>query len=271
MTISIGGVSSSYTRSIGSHREKQAQQLGRIGSGKRIQRAADDAAGLAIAKQLQAELGSAQSASRNIDYGVSQSDIADGALNQQHQLVSRMRELAVQSSSDTLSSANRTAIQAEYSQLQEEVGRIAETTEFNGTALLQGGSTELQVGTGGGAEDRISLDSPDSGIASLGLDTVDLSSAANSRAALDALDAATENLSQSRAGIGATRNRLEGALESNAVTMENIAAAASRIADADIARESSDLALSRTRGEIANRVSKHEAGLSAGMLVDLIA
>ncbi len=272
MAISIGGASSpSHARHVSRAGKQQASQLERLGSGKRIQRASDDAAGLAIAKQLQAELSSAQSASRNIDYGVAQVDIADGAVQQQHQIVSRMRELALQSGNDTLSEADRSAIQMEFAQLQEEVGRIADTTEFNGNALLRGGTTELQVGTGSGAEDRLAVETPDSGIAALGLDAVDLSSAANARDALEAFDAATEALSQRRASMGATRSRLEGALESNAVTIENIAAAASRIQDANIARESSELALSRTQGEVANRASKREAGLSAGMLVDLIA
>lgn len=273
MAISIGGVSPApySSRHISRAANEQGQRLGRLGSGKRIQRASDDAAGLAIAKQLQAELGSVKSASRNIDYGVSQADITDGALDQQHQMVSRMRELAVQSGNGTLSDVDRGAIQTEFSQLQEEVGRIAETTEFNGNSLLRGGSTELQVGTGSGVEDRLALDTPDSGTAALGLDAVDLSTAAGALASLDSFDAATEALSERRASIGATRNRLEGALESNAVTMENIAAAASRIEDADIARESTEVSLSRTRGEIANRMSKHEVGISAGMLVDLVA
>jgi flagellin len=272
MAISIGGVSpSSYSHNASRAVKHQADALGRIGSGKRIRSASDDAAGLAIAKQLLAELGSAQMASRNIDYGVSHVDIAEGALQQQHDLVSRMRELAVQSGSDTLNETDRSAIQAEFAQLQAEVGRIAETTEFNGNALLKGGETELQIGTGNGVEDRLAVPTPDSGIAALGLDVVDLSTAASARDALDSFDAASDVLSQSRASIGATRNRLEGALDSNAVTMENIAAAASRIEDADIARETSELALGRARGEIANRLSKHEAGLSAGLLVDLIA
>ncbi|MCP4444766.1 MAG: flagellin FliC [Myxococcales bacterium] len=272
MAVSIGGVSSvAYSRNVSRAQKTQGEHLNRIGSGKRINKTRDDAAGLAIAKQLLVELSSSQQAGRNIDYGVSQSDIADGALEQQHDLVARMRELAVQASSATLDDSGRGAIQEEFSQLQEEVGRIAETTEFNGNALLQGGATDLQVGTGGGAEDRLAVETPDSGTSALGLDGLDLSTAAGAQASLDAFDAASETLSENRANIGAMRNRLTGALEANAVTMENIAAAASRIQDTDIAAESSELALSRIRGEVASRVSKHEVGLSAGMLVDLVA
>lgn len=266
----LGNVQNPYARHINTAQRDLQQSTERLSSGKRLNHAMDDAAGLAIAKQLMSELGSANQASRNIDYGVSQADIADSALETQGEAVSRMRELALQAVNGTLSDSDRSVIQAEFEQLRYEVDRIAESTEFNGRKILDGGSTEIQVGTGSDPDSRIALDSPDSSVDALGLSAADLSTAESARAALDSFDVATEAIATGRAELGATRNRLQGAMEENVVTIENIAAAASRISDADIAAESSQRALATAREGMAVRLSKHE-GVTAGLLVDLIA
>ncbi len=270
-TFGIGSTSSNFSiqRGLSNSQKLMSRSIERLSSGTAINRAADNAAGLAIANQLLSELSSSSEATRNIDYGVSQSDIADGALGTQADIVSRMRELAMQSSNGTLDDSARGIIQTEFSMLQEEMGRISEVTEFNGNKLLQGGSTQIQVGTGGDAESRIDLDTPDTSLSALGLDGLDLSTAGGAQVALDAFDVATETLSTARAGIGATRNRLEGAQEGLQVSMENIAAAASRIQDTDVGAELSELSLSRVRDEITSKLHSRQ-GVSAGMLVDLV-
>lgn len=267
----IGGSSSSHSvqRGLNASQDAMSRNIERLSSGKAINRAADNAAGLAIANQLLSELSASSESTRNIDYGVSQADIADGALNAQGEIVSRMRELAMQSSNGTLDDAARGTIQTEFVMLQEELGRISQVTEFNGNKLLQGGTSEIQVGTSGDSNSRIELASPDTSLSALGLDSIDLSTAGGAQVALDAFDVASEEISTQRAGIGATRNRLTSAKQGMEVSMENIAAAASRIQDADIGAEMSELSLNRVREEITTKLHSRQ-GVSAGMLVDLV-
>ncbi len=269
MAISGIGSTSPASRNFSSSHDALKRNIERLSSGKQINNAVDNAAGLAIANQLISELNSQGQAGRNISDGLSQSDISDGAMESQAGIVSRMRELALQSSNDTLSDSARGSIQTEFASLQAEIGRIAEVTEFNGQPLLAGGESELQVGTSTDPSSRIALATPDMGLDSLGLQDIDLSTASGSRLALDAFDAATDTISEQRAVIGATRNRLMGAKEGTEITMENIAAAASRIEDTDVAAELSEMSLNRARETIAARLSSHE-GITAGMLVDLV-
>lgn len=265
----IGSINHGAFRSVRAERASETN-LERLSSGSRLNKAADDAAGMAIAKQLLIEVGSVAEASRNVEYGVSQGEIADGALSAQSGIVGRMRELAMQAANGTLGESERGMIQTEYEQLRSEIDRIAQVTEFNGNALLQGGSTELQVGTGGDSDSRIAMNNPQSDVIGLGLDSVDLSTAEGAQAALQSIDEATETLSTSRADLGATRNRLESALAQNSTTTENLVAAASRITDTDIAAESTELALNNVREAMTTALSKQK-GLTAGLLVDLVA
>ncbi len=219
--------------------------LSRISSGSRITKAADDAAGLAVAENLSAISQSARAAKRNIGDGVSVVQIAEGATEEVGNILKRMRELAVQSSSETLNDDERTFIQDEFIQLSDEVDRIANVTEFNGTMLTDGSNTTLdvQVGVNDTANDRIAITTGDLSAATLGVDSgsVDLSDAANAQAAITDIDSAIADVNQYRSDYGAVQNRLESAARNLETYTQNVAAAESTIRDADFAFEAAEM------------------------------
>lgn len=210
----------------------------RLSSGKRINRAADDAAGLAIAAQMATQILGSQTAYRNTNDGISLVQTAEGALSEVSEINQRIRELAVQSSNGILNDDDRAALQAEVTQLQEQVSQIFSTTEFNGQAILGDNTTvELQVGNEAG--DQVSINTTDlnAELTSLGFFSVDVSTANGAQTALSALDATADTLNRSRSDFGAISNRLESIGRSLEVETENLAASRSRIEDADIAAE----------------------------------
>lgn len=214
--------------------------LGRLASGLRIVRSADDAAGLAISESLRAQLRSLAMARRNSSDGISLAQTAEGALNEVHGMLMRMRELAVQSANGTMDTSQRTMIHDEFASLRIEIDRIAETTEFNGMQLLSAaGSTDLQVGIDSNSDNQITvllMDAHASTLAS-GFGSVSLTTVSGSRAAMDALDVAINNVSTMRGGFGTLQNRLEVTINRLHTAEENLGAAESRIRDADIAHE----------------------------------
>ena len=230
-------------------------QLEKLSSGLRINRARDDAAGLAIATQMSAEIRSLNQATRNANDGISLAQTADGAMGQVGDMLGRMRELAVQSGNGTLNSDDRAAIQEEMSQLQAEIDRVSDTTEYNGEKLLDGsGSVELQVGSGGTASDRVSVSKPDLHAAQLGTGTdpagvarIDVSTQAGAQDALAVLDEAISDVSAARAENGATQNRLEVTINNLGAASDNLSAARSRIRDVDYAQASSDVVANQIR------------------------
>ncbi|MGK0480134.1 MAG: flagellin [Planctomycetota bacterium] len=214
----------------------------RLSSGLRIATAADDAAGLGISERMRSDIRSFGVASRNAQDGISLVQTAEGALNEVSDLLGRMRELSMQSANGTLSSEDRTTIDAEFTQLVEEIDRISDTTEFNGVKLLDGsnGSVGIQVGIGAAASDTINITTTDSSTSTLGI-SGGVSTAGTAQAMLGTLDTAIDDINSARGTLGAQQNRLGSTLRSLSNVRENTSAAESRIRDVDIAMETADL------------------------------
>lgn len=224
--------------------------LGQLSSGLRINKASDDAAGLAISENLKAQIRGLGQAERNANDGISLLQTAEGSMNEVSGIMGRMRELAVQASSDTLSDTERGFAQQEFAALMSEVDRISAVTEFNGTALVDGTATniEFQVGINDTANDRISVAIADMTTGTLGtggggaaLSTVAVDTKANAQAALDVIDASITDVSSGRADIGAAENRLQVTVSNLATARENLSAANSRIRDVDVASATAEL------------------------------
>jgi flagellin len=217
--------------------------LGRISSGMRINRAGDDAAGLAVATQLNVEAESMEQAMRNANDGVSIIQTAEGATNEVTNILNRMRELAVQSSSETLGDNERVYINEEFDQLNQEIGRIAEVTEFNGVLLSNNSTTsiQVQVGIDNAASSQIQISLGDLRNTILGVGALDLSSSTGAQAAITAIDTAIDNVSSQRSSLGAVQNRLESSLSNSTDYLESLRSAESQIMDADFAKESTEM------------------------------
>jgi flagellin len=219
------------------HYRMMTQALERLSSGLRINRAADDPAGLAISEKLRAQVRGLNMASRNAQDGISLLNVADGALNETHAVLQRLRELAVQAANDTLVSADRAVIQREVNELAGEVERIATQTEYNTMNLIGDNpfSGKLHIGANRGQTIDVVLHA----MMTTGLDIVDLEVLNNTRAeeTIQRLDDALYEVSRERGRIGEMTNRLEHIMNVNTVTAENTAAAEARIRDADLAKE----------------------------------
>jgi flagellin len=242
-------------RTLGNSTNLLEQVFERLSSGQRINKAADDAAGLAIADALRAQQKVAGVAIRNANDGVSTIAIADGALSQIGSVLSRLAELAEQSANGVFSTVQRSALQNEFRSLSSEIERIAVTTTFNGVALLSGtrGFT-LQVGLDAGSTSQIAITNVQGTLASLGLSAANSSiqvysisgSTINagisaSRNALTAVNAAISSLVATRGALGAAESRLRVAINNLSSSRENFAAAESRIRDADVAGDAAEL------------------------------
>ena len=236
-------------RNLNTTQTALSASIGRLSSGMRINNAADDAAGLGISENLKADLRSLSQASRTANDGVSMSQVAEGSMNEMQGIVTRMRELSVQSANQTLGSTERGYIQTEFGQLRNEINRISAVTEFNGQKLVDGSASaglSFQVGMQNTANDRISmsitkLTTSTLGSTSLHIASASLSTATNARNALGAFDKAIEQLSTARAKVGAVQNRMQVTISNLAVAHENLSAANSRIRDVDVASETSQL------------------------------
>jgi flagellin len=227
--------------------DKAAKAMEKLSSGFRINRAADDAAGLAISEKMRAQIGGLDQAQRNAQDGVSLVQTGEGALNEVHSMLQRVRDLKVQYSNGTLDSQDKQAISAEVQQLGNEISDITKNTQFNGVKLLSnGGNVNLQVGAA--SADTITLQATEmSGtIATGGMkDITDIGSAASVAAAdtlfsalkIDDIDTAIKNVSNARSTFGAVQNRLEHRLNNLSTYQENLVASESRIRDVDMASE----------------------------------
>lgn len=226
----------------------------RLSSGRQINSAADDAAGLAIAVDLLADAGISSVASKNVSDGVSLSSIAEGSLGSASDITIRLSELAAQASNGTLSDQQRLALDNEFQALSGELDRISQTTEFNGQQLLSSDSNfTLQVGTDSSESSQISLRLP--GVSSEGLGiTANLRSAESARQAVEQVDQATETISSARGEIGSVVSRLETAFDNLRVSEQGQQEAASRILDADVATEASNLISARVREQAATAI-----------------
>ena len=221
--------------------ERLRGNYARLASGLRIATAADDAAGLGISERMRSQIRSFGAAGRNAQDGISLAETAEAALQEVSNILSRMRELAIQSANGTLSSSDRQTVNVEATQLIAEIDRIATSADFNGISLLDGSSATatIQVGIEQGDTIDIGLDSTTA--TALGVNAIDLSDQALAAAALDTLDTAISDLNTVRGGLGAVQNRLQSTIASIAAARENLSAAESRIRDVDVASETADL------------------------------
>src|ERR671933_2802182 len=222
-------------RNLASTESKLATSMERLSSGYRINRAADDAAGLAISERLRGQINGLDQAQRNVQDAVSLVQTAEGSLTEVHAMLQRVRELAVEYKNGSLSSSDRTAIQSEVNMLQSEIERIGQSAEFNGIKLLNVAQTiSFQVGSEDGQTITVSTISLGSA-SGVGVSYFTLSSATNTD--ISEIDAAIDNVSAQRAQFGAVQNRLEYTLENAAIYEENLTASESRVRDVDMAAE----------------------------------
>jgi len=233
-------------RTLNSNNTNQARSMERMSSGSRINRAADDAAGLAISENMKASIRSLKQASRNANDGVSLIQVAEGSMNEVSNILVRLRELSIQAASDTLNVTERGFVDKEVQQLKSEVDRIANSTEFNGRKLLSGveGPLEFQIGkNNNSAQDRLVFDSANLVTTSerLGISEITTADKLGAQDNLAKIDSALMKLNENRANLGALQNRLQSTINNLDIYRENTEAANSRIRDTDMAEESSVL------------------------------
>lgn len=225
----------------------KASTMEKLASGSRINKAGDDAAGLAISEKLKANIRGTQQASRNAGDGISMIQTAEGGLNEVSNILVRLRELSVQSASDTIGNEERKFSDLEFKQLTNEVERIATSTQFNGKNLLSGEGDKLdfQIGIMNDAKnDRLSYMPQESSARAkdLGIADLTVSTKTDSQENLEKIDVAINGVNANRASLGALQNRLQSTISNLEVRTENLSAANSRIRDADVASESADMA-----------------------------
>ena len=263
--------STNAQRILGINNQRLATSIERISSGIRINRGADDAAGLAISEGLRSDIRALRQATRNANDGMSLVNVAEGALNEQSSILIRLRELASQAATGTVGSTERATIQLEFSALRDELTRIAATTEFNGTGLIDGtlassvattSHTLIQIGIDSSADSRIDLNdslSLDAVTAStLGIATLSVTASAEALTALSVIDTAIASVTAARGKVGAVQNRLQRSVSALSISSENLQAAESSIRDADIAYEIAQL----TRNQILVQTSTAMVGQS---------
>jgi len=213
----------------------------RLSSGLRITNASEDAAGLEMSERLRSKVRAWGVAGRNTQDGISLAQTAEGALNEVGNMLSRMRELATQSANGTLSGTERTTLDNELTELTDEIGRIAGSTEFNGIQLLDGSTATADFQVGIDAGDTITMNLQDATTTGLGIGALDISTQAGASAAITTIETAITNVNSSRGELGASQNRLQSAFVNTQVQRENLSAAESRIRDVDVASETADL------------------------------
>lgn len=233
-------------RNLGSTRISMNRSLEKLSSGQRINRAGDDAAGLAISENLKAQIKGLGQAERNAEDGISLVQIAEGALGEVSNILIRLRELSVQAASDTIGTTERKFLNVEFEQLTSEVDRIANSTEFNRVPLLNGTGAvfDIQIGTRNDPiSDRLTFDasSADVNVAALGLNLASVSDKISAQNSLTSIDQAIISVSGIRADFGALQNRLQSTVNNIQSSIENLAAANSRVRDTDVAAETAEL------------------------------
>lgn len=224
------------------------KSIARLSSGLRLTSAADDAAGMAVSTGLRAQLRGYQQATRNANDGIAILQTAEGAYNTIGEMLTRMRELAVQSASDGLTDKERQYLETEFSDIINDIDRISDVTEYNGNSLLNGtggngsGAMVFQVGTRNTANDRITITLADQGASALGVQATSVSSITSSQTAITTIDAGLDALSTDRTELGTKLNKLSNAVQNLGVTVENLSQANAQIRDVDMASESASFA-----------------------------
>lgn len=233
-------------RNLGTAQKFMEKASGQLSSGSRINRSADDPAGLAISENMRAQIRSAAQAKRNANDGISLVQTAEGGLGEISNITTRLRELGIQAATDTMGDNERMLINTEVTQLKKEIERTAFTTRWNTTNLLDGSTPvfDFQIGLYNTENDAISFDTSNSvaTTVALGIADLDYTTKEGAREGLEKVDGAQTRINNIRANIGALQSRLQSTVETLAVTEENIAAANSRIRDTDIAAVSSEMA-----------------------------
>ena len=258
-------------RILGINNNRLAQSIERISSGIRINRGADDAAGLAISEGLRSDIRALRQATRNANDGMSLVNVTEGALNEQSSILIRLRELASQAATGTVGSTERATIQLEFSALRDELTRIAQTTEFNGIGLIDGNlassvsstsHTMIQIGIDSTSNSRLDLNSTlglDAVTSStLGIASLSVTASAEALTALTTIETAIAFVTAARGKVGAVQNRLQRSVSALSISAENLQAAESSIRDADIAHEIAQL----TRNQILVQTSTAMVGQS---------
>lgn len=234
-------------RNLGTSELAKSSSLEKLASGLRINRAGDDAAGLAISEKMRAEVRSVAQATRNAQDGISVLQTAEGGMTEISNILVRFRELSIQAASDTIGKPERQFIDKEVQQLGKEIDRITEATEFNGKIKLlngQGGQLDIQVGTHNDpALDRIGIDQShtDVRLSTLGLSGFEVLDKESAQQNLGKVDSAMNKVNEARAHLGAMQNRLQSSINSLQIYRENLSSARSRIVDTDMATETSEL------------------------------
>jgi len=246
LRINTNVLSLAAQRSLSGNRGGQNKSMERVASGSRINRSGDDAAGLAISEKLKSNIRSMNQARRNANDGISMIQVAEGAMNEVSNILVRLRELSIQSSSDTLSDIERGFIDKEVQHLKLEMDRIAKGTSFNGMQLLDGTQEQLDIQVGihnNPFQDRMSYNTEAQNVTmeALGIGEVSTLTKESSQENLETIDNALTRLNGARAGLGALQNRLMSTINNLEISEENLQAANSRIRDTDMAEESSRL------------------------------
>ncbi len=232
-------------RSLGNTNRVQTDSLSKLSSGSRITKASDDAAGMAISERLKAGIRSSMQADRNANDGISMIQVAEGGLNEIQNILVRFRELSIQSASDTVGDTEREFTDKEFQQLKNELDRISQVTQFNGTSLLDGSgdAKEFQIGLNNDEfQDRIVYDAGEisAGLSALDLDGLAVDSKEGAQDSLENIDNAITTVSGQRATLGALQNRLISTSQNLQISVENQSAANSRIRDVDYAVETAN-------------------------------
>lgn len=224
-------------RNLTSNNTQASKNLEKLSSGYKINRAGDDAAGLAISEKMRGQIRGLDMASKNAQDGISLIQTAEGALNETHSILQRMRELAVQSSNDTNTDDDRTKLQEEITALKTEIDRISTDTEFNTQKLLNGTFSGKVVHIGANADQKLDVSIGNNNVATLQITNSNISTQSGANAAITSFDNAIKAVSTTRANLGAIQNRLEHTINNLGATSENLTAAESRIRDTDMAKE----------------------------------
>ena len=247
-------------RQLSTASANQSKSMEKLSSGMRINKAGDDAAGLAISEKMRGQIRGLDQASRNSQDGISLIQTAEGALNETHDILQRMRELAVQSGNDTNVEADRTSLQDEFDQLAKEITRIAKSTEFNTQKLIDGsGDFTFQIGANKDQNLNITIDAMDATTLAVatGADEADtvginIKTQTDANSAIELVNKAIETVSKERSKLGATQNRLEHTINNLNTSSENLTASESRVRDVDMAKEM----MEQTKNSILSQASQ---------------
>ena len=237
MIIQHNMAAANSNRQLGIVSGQQAKSTEKLSSGYRINRAADDAAGLSISEKMRSQINGLDKASTNAEDGISLIQTAEGALNEAHEILQRMNELATQAANDTNTTVDRNAIQAEIDALTEEIDRISDTTQFNTMNLLDGTFTDKNLQVGALENQKIEISIRPMSASGLSVSSLSVSSFSSAGAAMTAIQNAIQLVSDQRSELGAIQNRLEHTIDNLDTTSENTQAAESRIRDTDMAKE----------------------------------